>query len=161
MNPKSIFCTKRLWTINMNFKVFKLWRWQTYNNWKQHVCAATYNAFISVFKALRNTLEPISFCFLDFMCSIILFPVIHCVRFSVKWCFHISYFPLMFSSLDKRKLRFLLTMPTSYFFLPQHARAKSAAHLSALFKPEETKPQHQNPFQAATQLSVHQYWICH
>ena len=34
--------------------------------------------------------------------------------------------------LQKRRLKFLMMMPTSRFFLPRRAEAKSAAHLSAL-----------------------------
>lgn len=84
--------------------------------------------------------------FLVYTCSIILFPVIHHICFSVKWFLHILFPPShIFLSwlfpLHKRRLKFLITMPTSHFFLPRRAEAKSAAHLSALlwYKQEETK----------------------
>lgn len=116
-------------SVNMNFKVMKVWRWQRYNNWKQQVCAATFEAFVSAFQILvQQVRTPFSLLFFP---SIALHHLIssklsHCV----KWFFHTLFPDLILSfhsffSQHKRRLKFLLMMPIKYFFLPQHAKANS------------------------------------
>lgn len=117
------------------------------------------------------------------MCSNNPFPVIDRICFTIKCFSYVLFCSLILSFLgffpfNKSMPRFLLMMPTCHFFLPRHAKTKSAAHLSALlwYKQDEIKAQHQKSSWNLTlwplkvvHLSVilngifgfHQCYICH
>ncbi len=85
----------------------------------------TCNSFISVFKASRKNSETYLHSGLHALSHPISCNSSHLFQ-CLKSFFHIASpsHTFMVFPLDKSRLKFLLTMPSSYFFLPQHAKSK-------------------------------------